>query len=330
MDNTPIASVCIPVYKVEPYVAQCIRSVLQQECSGLEIVVVNDGTPDRSMDIVAQLVAEENTHGHAVQLISLPSNKGLYKARQEAIRAARGKYLFFMDSDDYLTDKRAYRSVIEAMEASHEPMAIFDFTCGYKHRNKRFSHPNHRQGEEAVAALIDGTLPGYLWNKCFRRELFLPLASLMEKEITLWEDKNVVIPYGFLYPGICYVEGSYYYYRCYMPDSMSNTPSATALHSIYVVQERMKQFFDKHPHSKVIDEALQYQSVVVKLIQYKTDDYRAFCAATQHYPISRREASLLRGASAVPYRLMAWFNRHKLFKSAFALMRTIQGAKTLL
>ena len=115
MDNTPIASVCIPVYKVEPYVAQCIRSVLQQECSGLEIVVVNDGTPDRSMDILAQLVAEENTHGHAVQLISLPSNKGLYKARQEAIRAARGKYLFFMDSDDYLTDKRAYSNVIDAM-----------------------------------------------------------------------------------------------------------------------------------------------------------------------------------------------------------------------
>ena len=330
MGNRPIATICVPVYKVEAYVAECIRSILRQDYPFLELIVVDDASPDSSMAIVKRIVAEENSRNHAVQLIELAENGGLNNARRHAVKAAQGKYLFFVDSDDYLTDTGAVTKVVAAMEQSGAPMAIFDFISGYKHRNKPFRHIDQLQGEEATAAFIDGSIPAYLWNKCFRKELFLPFTNYIGREITLWEDKNRVIPYSFLHQGICYVPGCFYHYRRYLPGAMSNNPSETALRSVQLVHQNMVEFFAQHPHGAQIDAALQREAVIVKLLQYRTDHYEAFRKASEDFPISRAEAGLLKGLTNAPYRLMVRFNNRGKLRAGFRVMRAVQRAKALL
>ena len=94
-------SVIIPVYNVALYVERCLLSVLNQTWQDLEVLVVNDCTPDNSMEIVRRVVVG-HPRGAMVRVLEHEVNRGLSAARNTGIRAATGDYLYFLDSDDYL------------------------------------------------------------------------------------------------------------------------------------------------------------------------------------------------------------------------------------
>lgn len=99
--NYPLVSIGIPVYNVEPYIEKCLLSVLNQTYQNLEILVVDDLGTDKSMDIVAKL-QQSHPLGNCIKIIRHPENRGLGEARNTAIENATGKYLCFVDSDDYI------------------------------------------------------------------------------------------------------------------------------------------------------------------------------------------------------------------------------------
>ena len=94
----PEISFIVPVYKVEEYIEECIASILKVKNIDFEILVIDDASPDRSIEIVKKLFGEDER----LRIIRLPENRGLSAARNEGIREARGKYLSFIDSDDYI------------------------------------------------------------------------------------------------------------------------------------------------------------------------------------------------------------------------------------
>ena len=97
MDNILI-SVVIPVYNVENYVSQCIKSVLQQADKKIEIIVINDGSTDSSADVCRKVIADTKKN----ICFLTQDNKGLSASRNRGIDAAKGKYIMFLDSDDKL------------------------------------------------------------------------------------------------------------------------------------------------------------------------------------------------------------------------------------
>ncbi len=99
-------SVIIPVYKVEPYVRRCLESVSQQSCEGFQIecIVVDDCSPDNSMDIAESVFRENSNKDVEFVVLHHDQNKGLCEARNTGIRAATGDYLFFIDSDDCIME----------------------------------------------------------------------------------------------------------------------------------------------------------------------------------------------------------------------------------
>lgn len=99
--NSPLVTIGIPVYNVEPYIEKCLLSVLNQTYQNLEILVVDDLGTDKSMDIVAEL-QQSHPLGHSIKIIRHPENRGLGEARNTTIENAGGKYLCFVDSDDYI------------------------------------------------------------------------------------------------------------------------------------------------------------------------------------------------------------------------------------
>jgi len=99
--NSPLVTIGIPVYNVEPYIEKCLLSVLNQTYQNLEILVVDDLGTDKSMDIVAKL-QQSHPKGSLISTIIQPQNGGSGEARNAVICAAQGKYLYFLDSDDYI------------------------------------------------------------------------------------------------------------------------------------------------------------------------------------------------------------------------------------
>ena len=99
--NRPLVSIGIPVYNVEPYIKKCLLSVLNQTYPYMEVLVVDDCGTDDSIKIVEAL-ARSHPKGSMIKVIRQPRNKGVGEARNTAIDNAQGKYLYFIDSDDFI------------------------------------------------------------------------------------------------------------------------------------------------------------------------------------------------------------------------------------
>jgi glycosyltransferase involved in cell wall biosynthesis len=96
-DRFPLISVIIPVYNGEKYLAECLDSIAAQEYPNMELIVIDDGSTDGTMDVV-------NAHPLAKTVVSLTPNQGVYKARNLALSMAKGEFICLFDCDDIMTD----------------------------------------------------------------------------------------------------------------------------------------------------------------------------------------------------------------------------------
>ena len=92
-------SVIVPVYNGEKYIEKCLRSIQEQSMKKLEIVVVNDGSTDRSAEIVAEIAKDDPR----IKLCVHPENMGLFQARLTGVNASHGEYISFVDADDIVS-----------------------------------------------------------------------------------------------------------------------------------------------------------------------------------------------------------------------------------
>lgn len=118
----PLVSICIPVYNVEPYIEKCLLSVLNQTYQNIEVLVVDDLGTDNSMHIVEN-IKKENPKGSYIRIIIQSQNGGSGKARNVAIQNAQGKYIYFLDSDDYI-ESNTIELMVEQAEANKTDVVI--------------------------------------------------------------------------------------------------------------------------------------------------------------------------------------------------------------
>lgn len=113
-------SVIMPVYNVEKYVSQAIESVLHQEFIDFELIIVNDCSPDGSLAICKKYAEKD----HRITIISLDKNGGLSNARNVGMSAMRGRYVLFLDSDDWW-DEDLLQSVADVIESGWNQISFF-------------------------------------------------------------------------------------------------------------------------------------------------------------------------------------------------------------
>lgn len=113
--NQPLISIIIPVYNVEKYVEKCLNSIINQSFKDWEMIIVNDGSKDSSLEICNKICKNDGR----IFVIS-QANKGLPGARNTGIKKASGKYLYFIDSDDYLPEG-ALKYFYDCIELNHYP-----------------------------------------------------------------------------------------------------------------------------------------------------------------------------------------------------------------
>lgn len=123
--STPKISVIIPVYNVGPYLRECLDSVVNQTLRDIEIICVNDGSTDNSGAILVEYAARDERI-----IVITQKNRGLSAARNVGIDAAKGKYIYFIDSDDYI-DLDALEVLYNRAEELKLDMLFFDFVYFY-------------------------------------------------------------------------------------------------------------------------------------------------------------------------------------------------------
>lgn len=176
MESSPKVSVIIPIYNAAEFLEECLDSVLQQSLKEIEVICVDDGSPDNSLNILKKYEQQDPR----VKVISQP-NQGAGAARNNGMANARGEYLSFLDSDDFF-DRDMLK---EAYEAAHEYKAdvcVFDADL-FNHSTKEYREctwafrrqyfPKHQPFsplEQGVRNNIFRMFNGWPWDKLFRRK----------------------------------------------------------------------------------------------------------------------------------------------------------------
>lgn len=165
-------SVIVPVYNVADYLQKCADSILANDCSDCEILLVDDGSTDgRSGQLCDEIAA---AHPQLIRVIHKP-NGGLGDARNAGIEQAKGDYLVFIDSDDHITPD--YLSTISAqIDKTPADVYTFDFFCEYPNKTEQY-HDSATLPEGVPFTLAQQ--PTLLlqsptaWSRVWKRELFL-------------------------------------------------------------------------------------------------------------------------------------------------------------
>ena len=137
--ENPLFSIIVPIYDVERYLTQCIESVLAQDYSNYELILVDDGSPDNSIDICIKYAKQ---YSNIVVIHKI--NGGLSDARNAGIQIARGEYLMFLDSDDYWEGTNIL-SDLANISKENPDLITYDLTFSYKD-NKKEHYPISKDG----------------------------------------------------------------------------------------------------------------------------------------------------------------------------------------
>ena len=165
-----LISVIVPVYNVEKYLEKCVSSIVNQTYKNLEIMLVDDGSTDSSGKMCDEFAKKDDR----IKVIHKP-NGGLSDARNSALKIAKGDYIGFVDSDDYIADDM-FETLCDLMEDNNSDISIVSFYEIYNNKligvrdSKELE--NMTKLEAMKELLIDSKIQSYAWNKLFKRELF--------------------------------------------------------------------------------------------------------------------------------------------------------------
>jgi glycosyltransferase involved in cell wall biosynthesis len=165
----PWLSILIPVYNVEPWLKERIQSVLDQGISDIEIIMVDDGSTDRSLEIAT---AYRDAFPDSITLIPLAQNSGLSQVRNVLMNAARGEFIWFLDSDDYLLPGSL--AALQKIIGDDAPDII---SCNFQNEAKRknaYHGPANLLSTDRTT-FVSGVLASrklYSWLKIFRRSIW--------------------------------------------------------------------------------------------------------------------------------------------------------------
>lgn len=228
-ENEIKVSIIVPVYNVENYLEKCLNSLVSQTLKDVEIICINDGSADRSLGILKKFSAKDRR----IVLID-QKNQGVSRARNNGLAAAKGKYIAFVDSDDYV-DERMCEETYALAQKTNADIVVFGGTVftefptddEYLNSAQRFFENNLNTKDaiysnNSVIALCNenGSWP-LIWNKLYKREVIRRTKGFNE-ELALGEDEEFLFSVFPVAEHIVYTRNKYYHYMRNRPSSATD------------------------------------------------------------------------------------------------------------
>ena len=212
-------SLIVPIYGVEKYIAKFAESALDQTYQDLQFIFVNDGTKDRSMEILRELISSRYTHLQSRIVIIDKENGGLPSARKAGLDVAEGEYVLFADSDDWM-ETDAVEKVMAKAEETHADIIYFDLIKEYGNRTsyKREREYTGATKDDFIVNMFNYKSFGYTVTKCFKRRLYTENVIYFPK-LGMHEDIYLMSQIIFHAKSLVHIPEALYHYRKDNPDS---------------------------------------------------------------------------------------------------------------
>ena len=172
MNTNPLVSILIPIYNVEKYLGKCLDSVFSQTYKNVEFVFVDDCSTDNSYNVLISSIKQNNIPEYKYTIVSHKQNEGIAVSRADCIANAKGEYVQFVDSDDWIEPDMT-ETLVEATKSSQIDLVgcyfIKDFLSG---KQTRHSENYSQSCAENMVLCINYDISTVLWKMLIRRSLF--------------------------------------------------------------------------------------------------------------------------------------------------------------
>lgn len=229
-----LVSVLIPVYNTEKYLDKCITSVREQTCKNIEILLIDDGSSDRSGEICDRHAAEDER----IQVVHI-CNNGVSHARNLGIQRASGKYLFFVDSDDYI-DCEMIAEQVRMMENECADLCIS--ALSQENLASGFCIDLNKQCDQEMAFLLKNHLLFGPMVKLYRRDIVNKHGIVFLDDFSYGEDLLFNLEYLRYVARICYIDQCYYHYVTENNQSLSRKVRWDTFENDMVLHHELKKW----------------------------------------------------------------------------------------
>ena len=260
-----LISIIVPIYKTEKYLKRCVDSILRQTYKNLEVILVDDGSPDKSANICDEYQKADGR----VRVIH-KSNGGLSSARNAGLEVAKGEYIGFVDSDDYI-ENTMYEILIKACKKYQSKMACCGRYDEYENRETQISFVENEDekwdAETAIKNLfLWNNIDSAAWDKIYARELWSEIKYPVGE---ISEDVPVTVKLIYLSGSIIHVGVPLYHY-CHRDASITTSGYSEKDQAIISHAEDLGSWVSAHC-PKVYRE---YESFYMNQLMYVTGSYQ--------------------------------------------------------
>ena len=258
--NRPKVSVIVPVWGVEKYIEKCARSLFEQTLDDLEIVFVDDCTPDKSIEILKRVLLDYPNRKDQTKIVSYEKNRGLPQARKAGFEVSEGEYITYCDSDDWVASDMYEALFIKAKEKDYD-MVFCDFV--YQTDDKVLWAPSYDSSKTSAQLrqdVLSMSISNSTWTKLVHRRVYE--KGIYFPTIAMDEDDVLTSQMAYYSKTVGYVKRCLYFHYA-NPDSMTHVVSE---------EKKRKNLQDKVTNRKWIIDFYEKQgdeSLAYPLFKYK-------------------------------------------------------------
>lgn len=253
MNGSPAISVIIPVYKAEAYLSRCVDSFMAQTFADFELLLVDDGSPDRSGEICDEYAAKDSR----IRVFH-KENGGVATARQCGVDNAHGEYVIQADPDDWV-EPDMLEVIYRKAKDENADMVIFDFIMEYEDsRVYTVQRPLSLDYMDVCRGLFYNLFPN-TWNKMVRRDVILRNHVAFHPKLRYAEDLYFLLGFLMQPVRVSYVNRAFYHY-----DKYTNTNALTKNYSPDMFRYDMEtvRFFDELVKGSYIEEHAHHDRIM--------------------------------------------------------------------
>ncbi|MFQ2466453.1 glycosyltransferase family 2 protein [Aeromonas caviae] len=238
--STPKVSVIVPVYNTERYVERAVVSLMEQTLDNVQFIIIDDGSKDRSLSIINDVIARYPDRQEHVILISR-ENRGVAATRSQGMKLATGDYVIHLDSDDW-AELNWLESMYNKAIAESADVVVCDYVAVYVNKLEHIHMPAEQTGYTCLKQLLCDKQRGYTWNKLISRDIIMKIEHPFIDGINYLEDFIYVMKCFHISNKIIHVEQYLYNYNQQNTNSITKGMSSSKRKDILSTVNYVSEF----------------------------------------------------------------------------------------
>lgn len=233
-------SVIIPVYKVEQYIEKCARSLFEQSMrSGIEYLFINDCTPDNSIEVLKKVLEDYPERAPQVRILHNEQNLSTAGTRSRGMQEARGDYVVFCDSDDWV-DTDMYETMYAEAKRQDADIVVCDYIRHTTSGLEFICYDYQEKPVDCIRHLYDHEIFPFssLWNKLIRRQILVNHDCYPYEGINYSEDLNILVRVFCYAHSLVHIKRFFYHLNRLNESSITKTQKDKDLKSIWLSQKK--------------------------------------------------------------------------------------------